>query len=248
MLLGSISKHVKDQNWFAVGVDFFIVVVGILIAFQIANWSEQQQANKREQTVLIQLEEEFTEIKIAIEKQNIIRERYTEVIKSLIATLEGTGPMLDDSSIKEALQALRSTGRRPAQSAMYLQLMASGDLSTLTNQNLQKTLISYAVLLQRDAFAFPELMNMVVDEISSNSFIDYDISKMRNAGAAVDRKINDYDESSRIRSYDLEGLRQFEKRYEAMYLLHTTILNSDKKLLGLVNDILDLSAKNEHKQ
>ena len=40
MLLRSLTKHVKDQNWFAVALDFFIVVSGILIAFQITNWNE----------------------------------------------------------------------------------------------------------------------------------------------------------------------------------------------------------------
>lgn len=40
MILRSLTKHVKDQNWFAVGLDFFIVVAGILLAFQITNWSE----------------------------------------------------------------------------------------------------------------------------------------------------------------------------------------------------------------
>jgi hypothetical protein len=40
MLLRSLTKHVKDQNWFAVALDFFIVVAGILIAFQITNWNE----------------------------------------------------------------------------------------------------------------------------------------------------------------------------------------------------------------
>lgn len=29
MILRSITKHVKDQNWFTVGLDFFIVVAGI---------------------------------------------------------------------------------------------------------------------------------------------------------------------------------------------------------------------------
>ena len=43
MILRRITKHVKDQNWFAVGLDFFIVVLGILIAFQITNWSEARQ-------------------------------------------------------------------------------------------------------------------------------------------------------------------------------------------------------------
>lgn len=40
MILRRLTKHVNDQNWFAVALDFFIVVAGILIAFQITNWSE----------------------------------------------------------------------------------------------------------------------------------------------------------------------------------------------------------------
>jgi hypothetical protein len=36
-------EHVKTQNWFAVVLDFLIVVAGILIAFQITNWSESRQ-------------------------------------------------------------------------------------------------------------------------------------------------------------------------------------------------------------
>lgn len=47
MLLRSITKHVKDQNWFAVFLDFFIVVAGILIAFQITNWNEVRSDNSR---------------------------------------------------------------------------------------------------------------------------------------------------------------------------------------------------------
>lgn len=46
MILRRITKHVKDQNWFAVALDFFIVVAGILIAFQITNWSEVQSARR----------------------------------------------------------------------------------------------------------------------------------------------------------------------------------------------------------
>ena len=48
MLLRSITKHVKDQNWFAVALDFFIVVVGILIAFQITNWNEARADRRLE--------------------------------------------------------------------------------------------------------------------------------------------------------------------------------------------------------
>lgn len=45
MLLRRVTKHVKDQNWFAVGIDFVIVVIGVFIGIQVANWN-QLQGNK----------------------------------------------------------------------------------------------------------------------------------------------------------------------------------------------------------
>jgi len=40
MVVSRIRKHVAAHNWFAVGVDFLIVVVGVFIATQAANWNE----------------------------------------------------------------------------------------------------------------------------------------------------------------------------------------------------------------
>lgn len=34
MILRSITKHVREQNWFAVGIDFLIVVVGVYIGIK----------------------------------------------------------------------------------------------------------------------------------------------------------------------------------------------------------------------
>jgi hypothetical protein len=45
MILRRLTIHVKEQNWFAVALDFVIVIFGILIAFQITNWREAQQDN-----------------------------------------------------------------------------------------------------------------------------------------------------------------------------------------------------------
>ncbi len=59
MLLRRITTHVKEQNWFAVGVDFFIVVIGILIAFQITLWSERQADNRTLYTALDLLRDEI---------------------------------------------------------------------------------------------------------------------------------------------------------------------------------------------
>jgi hypothetical protein len=61
MLFRSLTKHVKDQNWFAVALDFVIVVVGILIAFQITNWSDARQEREIERDTLIRLHQDIDE-------------------------------------------------------------------------------------------------------------------------------------------------------------------------------------------
>jgi hypothetical protein len=40
MLLRRVVEHVNAQNWFAVGIDFVIVVVGVVIGIEVANWNE----------------------------------------------------------------------------------------------------------------------------------------------------------------------------------------------------------------
>jgi hypothetical protein len=45
MLLRRITKDVTDQNWFAVFIDFLIVVVGVFIGIQVANWNDVRQQN-----------------------------------------------------------------------------------------------------------------------------------------------------------------------------------------------------------
>ncbi len=46
MILRRFTKHVTDQNWFAVGLDVIVVIVGILLAFQVESWKETRADQK----------------------------------------------------------------------------------------------------------------------------------------------------------------------------------------------------------
>ena len=43
MLLRRVIENVKAQNWLAVSLDFVIVVVGVFIGIQVANWNDARQ-------------------------------------------------------------------------------------------------------------------------------------------------------------------------------------------------------------
>jgi len=40
MIMRSITRHVRDRNWFAVGIDFVIAIVGVFIGIQVAIWKD----------------------------------------------------------------------------------------------------------------------------------------------------------------------------------------------------------------
>ncbi len=52
MLLRSLTKHVKDQNWFAVGLDFLIVVVGVYIGVWVSGYQERASLHAKQAQVV----------------------------------------------------------------------------------------------------------------------------------------------------------------------------------------------------
>lgn len=58
MILRRITEHVRAQNWFAVALDFVIVVVGVFIGIQVANWNEERALQQRERLLLAELRSE----------------------------------------------------------------------------------------------------------------------------------------------------------------------------------------------
>ncbi len=62
MLLRRIINHVKDQNWFAVALDFVIVVVGVFMGIQLGNWNDARATRMSERDFLARLHGDIVEL------------------------------------------------------------------------------------------------------------------------------------------------------------------------------------------
>jgi hypothetical protein len=62
MILRRITEHVKAQNWFAVAIDFVIVVIGVFIGIQVSNWNEARADRNREQVLIERVAADFEAI------------------------------------------------------------------------------------------------------------------------------------------------------------------------------------------
>lgn len=48
MILRRFTKHVTDQNWFAVGLDVLVVITGIFLGMQVTEWNDVRKVQLKE--------------------------------------------------------------------------------------------------------------------------------------------------------------------------------------------------------
>ncbi|NKI36378.1 hypothetical protein HFP89_14500 [Wenzhouxiangella sp. XN79A] len=70
MILRRVTEHVKAQNWFAVGIDFFIVIAGVFIGIQVANWNDARRDRDAEALYLDRLHRELSTISPLVEQDH----------------------------------------------------------------------------------------------------------------------------------------------------------------------------------
>ena len=97
MFLHRITKHVKDQNWFAVALDFVIVVAGILIAFQITNWNEARSEKRLKEYYLERIQSDLTETADYLSGRLEQAESALVIIDAFVAALND--PIIEDEEL-----------------------------------------------------------------------------------------------------------------------------------------------------
>lgn len=85
MLLRRITEHAKNQNWFAVALDFLIVVVGVFVGIQVANMNEARAFKAKETELLFELRRELeTSVRVTNQK----RDAFAQVVSAGNRSLE----------------------------------------------------------------------------------------------------------------------------------------------------------------
>lgn len=72
MILRRFAQSIRRQDWFAVAIEFVIVVAGIFVGLQVTEWNERRQLRERECNYLVRLQEDVTQMQGAI---SLIMER-----------------------------------------------------------------------------------------------------------------------------------------------------------------------------
>ncbi len=160
MLLRRVTQHVKEQNWFAVALDFVIVVAGILIAFQITEWNEARVDNarieRRLDNITVDLRADIVEISEIVE---IAQWRSAAIFAILTASDNAPVKQYEaaDGEIFDVFQpspfesqltttannAITWLATLDGNQGAYEALISTGDLQIIEDQDLAREIQAY---------------------------------------------------------------------------------------------------------
>ena len=143
MLLRRIMHHVKDQNWFAIGIDFVIVVLGVFIGIQVANWNDRLNDRQRALNYLDRLNQEMEINRRTLSGR---RESYAAQIENGLIAI---GASVEPSDREAAWEIIRSFFQAShaftisLQRGTYDEIISAGDLALLDDQELVNALSGF---------------------------------------------------------------------------------------------------------
>jgi len=237
MLLRRFLLHVRSENWFAVLLDFVVVVVGLFIGLQIDTWWEEQREAKLEATYLIEIQEDFELNKSRLEDSITALE---SIIRSVLALHQAAALDTPPMSVPELNEAFRSVGSMAAfipVNRAFANLTGSGDLKIIRNRQLKNALANYyaaaeITMLVQNTHEM-ELVHIYEPYIIEN--LDYSV-------VAITR-VDDFplppasEESSIMK---VIGTRKFRNILTQKWVISTDLLNQHRGMLDLTDSVLRL--------
>ena len=217
MLLRRITKHVKDQNWFAVGIDFVIVVIGVFIGIQVANWNTERVDRTEEASFLYALQQDILELERINSRVMDIRNEQLDRIVAATAVLQGREPwrtLTDDEC--GALAGSHIVSILPTSLPSWVALNEAGRTSILRDKDLRSEL---AVLSQRR-----EALDVITTSVQATN---YDLPRMYPEFFKITTAPLDPDHVENRTYYDAEYACDFDAFSESQPALNALSRNLD---------------------
>ena len=221
MLLRRITKHVKDQNWFAVGIDFLIVVIGVFIGIQVANWNASQFERREEAAIVERLRSDFERVQVDAELSLAFHTRMTDDVRTVVESLRSGVLEEEDYPAFERVLVIGTAFQTSADRAgSFTELMSSGRSNILRDRDLLHALVDYEDFLERFSVATNYYIdNALLVTPALRRPVEYDIDfQLTDDFSAL------VDEGERFVSYDFEVLASdpdFHNAVEELLLIHS---------------------------
>jgi hypothetical protein len=160
MILRRISEHISSQNWFAVAVEFIIVVVGVFMGLQVQDWNEARKARIEETGLLSRLHVETRELLETQREELVGLHERAGVLMGVNPVLFSQEPLRVISSLECQHIAGSHVHRRPPDELSVLdEMLSTGRFDVLQDEDIKEHLRNYVLFRGRARAYYEEATN-----------------------------------------------------------------------------------------
>lgn len=144
MILRRIREHVTHYNWFAVAIDFVIVVLGVFVGIQASNWNQARTDRQQAREYRAMLSDDLD-----TNLENLaLRKRYYRWVRdealATLADLDRPSSALDEQFLVHAYQATQILPWALKRNT-YDEILSVGAMSNLGHPLLRDKIANYYV-------------------------------------------------------------------------------------------------------
>ena len=146
MILRRLAQNLKEQNWTAISIEFVLLVLGVFLGIQVANWNEARLEDRRAHDFLERLSDDLDQELASIDKRSAYVGRSIAYGEAALGWAED-GRLADGSAWQTVLsfaQASRILPYSPVDST-YQEMRSAGELGLVRDTALRTALTEYFV-------------------------------------------------------------------------------------------------------
>ena len=144
MILRRLSQSIKQQNWTAIWIEFILLVAGVFLGIQVANWNEERNDDVRAKAYLERIKDNLNTDLQAIKRREVFWKQVIDYGNSAIRYAE-TGELVDGSAGKTVLAFYQASQLWPwvTNDTTYQELSNGGELGLIKDGNFREALTKY---------------------------------------------------------------------------------------------------------
>ena len=160
VLLNRIAAHLREQNWFALVAELLIVVSGVFLGLQAANWKEERQEREDEEHLLTRLQAETAMLLEAVREEREVLQRKVDLFaqaQTVIFTSAKLRPLTPAEC--SAVAGSHIYRRESDQLPILEEMLSTGRFDRLTDEGIKDQLRNYILFRDRQRANHEERTN-----------------------------------------------------------------------------------------
>jgi hypothetical protein len=156
MIPRRVYEHVKTHNWFAVAIDFVIVVVGVFVGLQVNNWNAARVEKLAARTYIERIREDLRENQRDLERRNAYYAQVKSHALAALAAFDKPSETLGEQFLIDAYQASQIISRVVDRST-YNEILSVGAMNSIPNLAVRRRIANF----YQNAEAIEAILNYV---------------------------------------------------------------------------------------